>query len=161
MVGVNLHRDGGVLVDEYLRAAADLYAAGDIAWFPSALTGERQRIEHWRTALQQGRIAARNMAGQNVAYRSVPFFWTRQFDAGLVYVGHATSWDEIIFQGEVATQNFLACYVKGNRVQAVAGMNRDREMAAVEGLMRDDRMPTPDQFRGSTVNLPELLRNPG
>jgi NADPH-dependent 2,4-dienoyl-CoA reductase/sulfur reductase-like enzyme len=40
-----------------------LYAAGDIALFPSSPTGERQRIEHWWTALQQGRIAAHNMVG--------------------------------------------------------------------------------------------------
>ncbi|HEY7183485.1 MAG TPA: FAD-dependent oxidoreductase, partial [Blastocatellia bacterium] len=89
--GVELSDDGGVVVDEHLRATDGLYAAGDIARFPSPLTGERQRIEHWRTALQQGRIAARNMAGKNVAYGNVPFFWTRQFDAGLLYVGHATN----------------------------------------------------------------------
>ncbi|HKQ74913.1 MAG TPA: FAD-dependent oxidoreductase [Blastocatellia bacterium] len=151
--GVELSKDGGVVVDEHLRAADGLYAAGDIAQFPSSPTGERQRIEHWRTALQQGRIAARNMAGRSVPYTAVPFFWTRQFDAGLLYVGHSTSWDEIIFQGDVPAQNFLAFYVKGNRVRAVAGMNRDQDMAAVEGLMRDDRMPTPDQLRGATVNL--------
>jgi NADPH-dependent 2,4-dienoyl-CoA reductase/sulfur reductase-like enzyme len=157
LVGINLHKDGGVIVDEHLRAADDLYAAGDIAWFLSDLTGERQRIEHWRTALQQGRIAAHNMAGKNIAYNSVPFFWTRQFDSGLVYVGHATSWDEIIFQGDVPTQNFLAFYVKGSRIRAVAGMNRGREMAAFEGLMRDDRMPTPDQLRSGALmdGLPE------
>jgi len=158
LAGVNLHKDGGVVVDEHLRAAADLWAAGDIAWFPSALTGERQRIEHWRTALQQGRVAARNMAGEDVAYNGVPFFWTRQFDAGLLYVGHATSWDEIIFQGEMPTQNFLAFYVKDGRVLAVAGMNRDREMAAVEGLMLAGRMPTPDQLRGGTVNLRDVAQ---
>jgi NADPH-dependent 2,4-dienoyl-CoA reductase/sulfur reductase-like enzyme/nitrite reductase/ring-hydroxylating ferredoxin subunit len=158
--GVELSNDGGVVVDEHLRAAADLYGAGDIAWFPSPLTGERYRIEHWRTALQQGRIAAHNMAGKAASYDSVPFFWTRQFDAGLLYVGHATSWDEIIFQGDVSAQNFLAFYVRGIRVLAVAGMNRDRDVAAVEGLMRDDRMPTPDQLRSGIVNLPELLRNP-
>ena len=77
-----------------------------------------------------------------------------------LYVGHSTSWDEIIFHGDVSTQNFLAFYVKGNRVQAVAGMNRDRDLAAVEGLMRDDRMPTPDQLRRASVNLQELLHNP-
>ncbi|HEY7184501.1 MAG TPA: FAD-dependent oxidoreductase [Blastocatellia bacterium] len=146
--GVELSNDGGVVVDEHLRAADGLYAAGDIANFPS-MTGERQRIEHWRTALQQGRIAALNMAGRTISYDSVPFFWTRQFDAGLLYVGHVTNWDEIILQGDVSTQNFLAFYVKGNRVQAVAGMNHDRELAVVEGLMREDRMPTPDQLRGS------------
>jgi len=158
--GVDLSDDGGVVVDEHLRAADGLYAAGDIASFPSSMTGERQRIEHWRTALQQGRIAALNMAGRTVSYTAVPFFWTRQFDAGLLYVGHATNWDEIILQGDVSTQNFLAFYVKGNRVQAVAGMNRDRDLAAVEGLMREDRMPTPDQLRSGAVNLPELLSNP-
>jgi hypothetical protein len=97
------------------------------------------------------------MAGEDVAYNGVPFFWTRQFDAGLLYVGHATGWDEIIFQGDLPARNFLAFYVKGGRVQAVAGMNRDRDMAAVEGLMQDDRMPTPDQLRGTAVNLSELL----
>jgi NADPH-dependent 2,4-dienoyl-CoA reductase/sulfur reductase-like enzyme len=158
-VGVNLHNDGGVVVDEYLRAAADLYAAGDIAWFPSALTGERQRIEHWRTALQQGRIAARNMAGKNVAYSSVPFFWTRQFDSGLVYVGHATSWDEIIFLGDVSAQAFLAFYVKDGRVLAVAGMNHEREMAAIEGIMRLESLPPADQLRSGSVNSLELLRS--
>jgi NADPH-dependent 2,4-dienoyl-CoA reductase/sulfur reductase-like enzyme len=161
LVGVNLHKDGGVMVDERLRAADGLYAAGDIAWFPSALTGERQRIEHWRTALQQGRIAARNMAGENIAYNSVPFFWTRQFDSGLIYVGHTTSWDEIIFQGDVSAQAFLAFYVKDGRVQAVAGMNREREMAAIEELMRLESLPPPDQLRSGPVNFLELLRNPG
>jgi NADPH-dependent 2,4-dienoyl-CoA reductase/sulfur reductase-like enzyme/nitrite reductase/ring-hydroxylating ferredoxin subunit len=147
LVGVNLHKDGGVVVDEHLRATADLYAAGDIAWFPSAPTGERQRIEHWRTALQQGRIAAHNMAGKNIVYNSVPFFWTRQFNVGLLYVGHAASWDEIIFQGGVSAQAFLAFYVKDGRVLAVAGMNREREMAAIEELMRLESLPHPDQVR--------------
>ena len=159
LAGVSLHKDGGVVVDEHLRAADGLYAAGDVAWFPSALTGERQRIEHWRTALQQGRIAAHNMAGKNIAYDRVPFFWTRQFDAGLLYVGHAEKWDEIIFQGDVSARDFLGFYVKGDRVQAVTGMNRDREMAAVEGLMLDGRMPKPERLRSDTVNLTEVLRN--
>jgi NADPH-dependent 2,4-dienoyl-CoA reductase/sulfur reductase-like enzyme len=157
LVGVSLHKDGGLVVDEHLRAAADLYAAGDIAWFPSAPTGERQRIEHWRTALQQGRIAAHNMADKIIAYNSVPFFWTRQFDSGLVYVGHATSWDEIIFQGDVSAQAFLAFYVKDGRVPAVAGMNHEREIAAIEGLMRLESLPPPDQLRSGSVNFPELL----
>lgn len=159
--GVELSNDGGVIVDAHLRAADGLYAAGDIANFPSALTGERQRIEHWRTALQQGRVAAHNMAGKAISYDSVPFFWTRQFDAGLVYVGHAEKWDEIIIKGDVSAQNFLAFYVKGNRVLAIAGMNRDRDIAAFEGLMRVDRMPTTDQLKSENVNLQELLRNPG
>ncbi|HEX8142304.1 MAG TPA: FAD-dependent oxidoreductase [Pyrinomonadaceae bacterium] len=155
--GVQLHEDGGVYVDRHLLAADGVYAAGDIAYFPSLLTNERQRIEHWRTAQQQGRVAAHNMAGKAVEFDGVPFFWTRQFDAGLLYVGHAASWDEIIYQGDVPSQNFLAFYVKNDRVLAVAGMNRDREMAAIEELMRLHQMPTPDRLRHGPVDFPQLL----
>lgn len=157
--GVELHRDGAVLVDEYLRATDSMYAAGDIALFPSALTGERQRIEHWRTAEQQGRVAAHNMAGKEIAFDGVQFFWTRQFDAGLLYVGHAAGWDNIIYQGEASAQDFLAFYLKANRVLAVAGMNRDREMAAIEELMRLDRMPVPALLRNGPTYFLKLLKD--
>jgi NADPH-dependent 2,4-dienoyl-CoA reductase/sulfur reductase-like enzyme len=161
LVGVELHEDGGVYVDRHLRAADGVYAAGDIAYFPPSPTGERQRIEHWRTAQQQGRTAAHNMAGKNVEFGGVPFFWTRQFDAGLLYVGHAASRDEIIFKGDVTSQDFLAFYVKDDRVLAVAGMNRDREMAAIEELMRLDRMPAPARLRDGPVDFLGLLSDDG
>lgn len=134
--GVELDEAGGVVVDSRLRAADGIYAAGDIASFIDSRTRERIRIEHWRTAQQQGRTAARNMIGRDVEFDAVPFFWTRQFDAGLLYVGHAKSWDEIIYRGEVSSREFLAFYVKNDRILAVAGMNRDREMAEIEEQMR-------------------------
>jgi NADPH-dependent 2,4-dienoyl-CoA reductase/sulfur reductase-like enzyme/nitrite reductase/ring-hydroxylating ferredoxin subunit len=156
--GITLHQDGGVMVDEYLRAADGVFAAGDIAYFPHPVTGERQRIEHWRTAMQQGRIAAHNMAGKKIPYDSVPFFWTRQFDAGLLYVGHASSWDEIVYQGDVHARDFLAFYIKMGHVLAVAGMNRNREMAAAEELMRLGCMPTAEQLKGDAVSLEQMLK---
>ena len=151
--GITLHQDGGVIVDDHMRAADGIYAAGDIAYFPNPFTGERQRIEHWRTAMQQGRIAAHNMAGKEVSYDGVPFFWTRQFDVGLLYVGHAKHWDEIFYQGDLSARDFLAFYIKENRVMAVAGMNRDREMAALEELMRLDRMPAAAQLKDGSANV--------
>ena len=156
--GINLHKDGGVIVDKHLLAADGVYAAGDIAWFPSAATGELQRIEHWRTAEQQGRIAAHNMAGKTTEYDSVPFFWTRQFGVGLSYVGHATGWDEIVFQGELDSQKFLAFYVKDNNILAVAGMNNHRNLAAIEELMRVKRMPTVAEIKNGKADFPELLK---
>ncbi|HKY45857.1 MAG TPA: FAD-dependent oxidoreductase [Pyrinomonadaceae bacterium] len=156
--GLVLHQDGGVVVNEYMRAADGVYAAGDIAYFPNPLTGEAVRIEHWRTAMQQGRIAAHNMAGKKTAYEGVPFFWTRQFDVGLLYVGHAKRWDEIIYRGTVATRDFLAFYVEGGRVLAAAGMNRDQEMAAIEELMRLNQMPASDQLTDPSLSFQERLK---
>ena len=158
--GVELDESGAVVVDSRLRAAEGVYAAGDIASFVDTRRGKRERIEHWRTAQQQGRTAARNVVGRDVEFEGVPFFWTRQFDVGLLYVGRATSWDEIVYRGEVSSRDFLAFYVKDNRVLAVAGMNRDAEMAAVEELMRLDRMPAPEQLKWNGISLVEMLHIP-
>src|SRR5215204_394086 len=158
--GVELDHAGAVVVDSRLRAADGLYAAGDIVSFPDPRAGGHVRIEHWRTAQQQGRTAARNMLGRNVTFDAVPFFWTRQFDAGLLYVGHAPAWDEIIYSGDIASHEFLAFFVKDNRVLAVAGMNRDREMAAAEELLRLHHMPTGEQLQLNDVSLVEMLQAP-
>jgi apoptosis-inducing factor 3 len=156
--GVALDEDGGVFVDEYMRAADGLYAAGDIACFDDPRTGARARIEHWRTAQQQGRVAAHNMAGRHTTFDGVPFFWTRQFDTGLLYVGHAQSWDEIIYSGDVEACDFLAFYVRGGRALAVAGVNRDRDMAALEELLRLNLMPGAEELRAGVADFAELLR---
>ena len=155
--GVELDKSGGVIVDSRLRAADGLYAAGDIVNFADPRTGERLRIEHWRTAQQQGRVAARNMLGRDVSFAGVPFFWTQQFDLTLRYVGHAASWDEIVYEGDVRANDFLAFYIKDGRVLAAAGMNRDRELAAVEALMKLDRLPTRDQLKSGNVSVLDLL----
>ncbi len=60
--GVKLHKDGGVIVDEHLRAADGVYAAGDIAYFPNPRTGEHQRIEHWRTELGRDHFSGRRFS---------------------------------------------------------------------------------------------------
>lgn len=152
-----LQKDGSVPVNEYLQAAAGLYAAGDIARFPDAATGQPTRIEHWRLAEQHGRIAARNMLGQQVKFAGVPFFWTGQFDVKLRYAGRAQAWDEIIFQGNPDDWEFLAFYVRGDRVLAVAGCGRDRDMAAITELMRRQQMPSPDALRERALDWPAQL----
>ena len=158
--GVELDEDGAVVVDSKMCAGDGLYAAGDIVNFVDRRTKRRARIEHWRTAQQHGRIAARNMVGHDSVFDGVPFFWTRQFDIALLYVGRATSWDKIIYRGDVSSQDFLAFYVKHGRVLAVAGMNRDREMAAAEELMRLGRMPAVEQLKWDEMSLVDMLRAP-
>ncbi|MGF1515817.1 MAG: FAD-dependent oxidoreductase [Elainellaceae cyanobacterium] len=143
-------KDKSVPVDEYMRAGEGIYAAGDIATFPDWRTEEAVRIEHWQLAAQHGRAAARNMMEQQVPFRGVPFFWTGQFNLKLRYVGHVESWDEVIIEGDAESTDspeFLAFYRKGDRILAVAGINRDKEIAAISELMRLDKMPRPDAVR--------------
>ncbi|MGO9567701.1 MAG: FAD-dependent oxidoreductase [Desulfomonilaceae bacterium] len=155
--GIGLLPDGSLAVDEFFRAAEDVYAAGDIATFPLPHTGEKVRIEHWRTAQQHGRVAGHNMAGKKVAYTSVPFFWTNQVDLYFRYVGYAKEWDEIIINGDLDSQDFIAYYVKNSKVYAAAGNNREKEMAAIEVLMGLNKMPSPKELKGGKISLLKLL----
>jgi NADPH-dependent 2,4-dienoyl-CoA reductase/sulfur reductase-like enzyme len=158
LCGIALYDDGGIPVDEHLRVVDGLWAAGDVASFPDARSGEQVRIEHWRTAEQLGRAAARGMLGAQTAFAAVPFFWTNQFGEGLQYVGHTTGWDEILFDGRVADRDFLACYVSNGRITAAAASKRDRDMAAIAELMRTDRMPSVDTVRVGGIDWLARLR---
>jgi NADPH-dependent 2,4-dienoyl-CoA reductase/sulfur reductase-like enzyme/nitrite reductase/ring-hydroxylating ferredoxin subunit len=156
--GFQLNPDGSLSVDKHFRVAEDIYAAGDIASFMDWRTGENIRIEHWRLAEQLGRTAAHNMAGREVEYLSVPFFWTNQLGVNLRYVGHVTDWDDIIFQGDPSARNFAAFYVKQGKILAVSGCGSEVKMPAVAELMRVNQMPKPEELRGGPMDLEQRLR---
>ncbi|HEX8853186.1 MAG TPA: oxidoreductase C-terminal domain-containing protein, partial [Pyrinomonadaceae bacterium] len=59
--------------------------------------------------------------------------------------------------GNLDAHDFLAFYVKDGRVLAVAGMNREREMAVFEELFRLDRMPPASELRDGSKELAALL----
>jgi NADPH-dependent 2,4-dienoyl-CoA reductase/sulfur reductase-like enzyme/nitrite reductase/ring-hydroxylating ferredoxin subunit len=145
--GIERDKHDAIVVDRMLRAADALYAAGDIASYPLMGDGKPIRVEHWRVAQQHGRIAARNMLGRGDAYDAVPVFWTIQYMKRLDYVGHATEWDHIAVDGELDPPDFLAFYVRDGRVAAVAGFDRDSDMAALILLMQGRTDWTPEGLR--------------
>ncbi len=159
--GITPEPDGSLKVDEYFQVTTDVYAAGDIARFPDWRSEDGIRIEHWRTAEQHGRDAARNMLGkQTPVSQSVPFFWTKQVDVNIRYVGYMKEWDEIIVDGDVDSKQFIAFYIKHETVYAAAGCKRDKEMAAIHELMRLNKMPPTEEVRKGQVDfLANVSRN--
>ena len=144
--------DGGLLTNGQLQLADGLWAAGDVAAYPDARTGETVRIEHWRLAQQQGRTAARNIAseladGAAEAFDAVPFFWTGQFGLSLRYVGHAEDWDDVVVDGSLEEPSFLAYYLHEGAVRAVAAVGRDQDAAALHLLMMRGDAPSADAVR--------------
>src|SRR5699024_3960098 len=123
--------DNGVLVDEYLQTSAEgIYAAGDIANWPDATTGQRLRVEHWVLAGRHGQAAARNLLGEQRPFKDVPFFWSGHFDVKIRYMGPVEDWDETEVEGDVAAGDCLVRYKKNGTTLAVATVGRD--VAALE-----------------------------
>ena len=155
-------KDRSVIVNQYLQTEIEnIYAAGDLASFPYAPMAEHTRIEHWRLAAQHGRIAATNMLRQSdngektqsaTVNNIVPFFWSGQYDLKLRYVGHAEKWDEMFLDGNLDSPKFLAFYLLDGKVMAVAGINRDKEIAAISELMRLQKMPDAATVKNRQTN---------
>jgi 3-phenylpropionate/trans-cinnamate dioxygenase ferredoxin reductase subunit len=111
----------GILVDGRLEASAPgIFAAGDVAAQRHPTLG-RLRVEHWHNALEQGPAAARAMLGATTAFARLPYFFSDQYDAGMEYAGHAPAWDRLVVRGDPAQREFVAFWLREDRV--LAGMN--------------------------------------
>jgi NADPH-dependent 2,4-dienoyl-CoA reductase/sulfur reductase-like enzyme/nitrite reductase/ring-hydroxylating ferredoxin subunit len=135
-----LATDRGVLVNEFLETSVPgIYAAGDIAKWPDANTGQPVRVEHWVVAERQGQCAARNImhgqAGPRERFDAVPFFWSNHYDVAIGYVGHAEKWDTTDVEGEIASNDAAVKFRSGDRVLATATIFRDRESLESELAM--------------------------
>jgi len=91
---VDLARDAGlqvgrgIVVDAQLAtSAAGVWAAGDVAEFPSPISGELIRQETWHNAETQARVAAANMLGGHERCTQLPWFWSDQYDHQLQVCG--------------------------------------------------------------------------
>jgi 3-phenylpropionate/trans-cinnamate dioxygenase ferredoxin reductase subunit len=119
--------DNGVRTDARLRTSADgVYAAGDIANADHPVLGHPLRVEHWDTAIQHGKVVARNLLGQDAEHDALPYFFTDQYDLGMEYVGNPgpEGFDRVVVRGRTGGDDggqFTAWWLRGGRV--VAGMH--------------------------------------
>ncbi|WP_165187498.1 FAD-dependent oxidoreductase [Caulobacter soli] len=120
-----LAMDRGVMVDAAMRTSdPHVFAAGDIARYPSPVGGPPIRVEHWVVAERQGQAAAAAMLGLETAGEP-PYFWSAHYDLTIRYVGHAEDWHAIEVTGSVIDRDAEVAYLKDGRVVAVATVNRD------------------------------------
>jgi apoptosis-inducing factor 3 len=134
--GAGLELERGIVVDDRLRTnAPGVYAAGDIARWPDAHTGERIRVEHWVVAQRQGQTAARSMLGDTQPFQAVPFFWSQHYDVPINYVGHAERWDSVEVDGSIEARDCAVRFLLGGRTAAIATIYRDVQSLQAELAM--------------------------
>lgn len=119
-----LRTDNGIVVDDrLLTSAPDVFAAGDVARFPS-LSGALQRVEHFDHADSSGRHAGGNMAGADAAYRYVPFFWSDVFELGFEFAGSPAA-DWRLVTGTFESGSFVVEYTSAGELTGAFLAGRD------------------------------------
>jgi 3-phenylpropionate/trans-cinnamate dioxygenase ferredoxin reductase subunit len=159
-VDAGLEVDNGILADRRgVTSNPDVFAAGDVANQDHPVLGRRVRVEHYDNALKQGAAVAKSMLGSTDPVGDVHWFWSDQYDHNLQMVGHALSWDGIEVRGSLEDRNFVAFYMKDGVVEAVAGLDRGREVRRARDLVRARRPVDPAQLRDPDVDLKTLAKD--
>ena len=61
------------------------------------------------------------MLGDPSPFELLPYFFSDQYDVGMEYSRHATSWDEVVLRGDRDSGEFIAFWLVAGVV--IAGMN--------------------------------------
>ncbi|XP_045125782.1 apoptosis-inducing factor 3-like isoform X1 [Portunus trituberculatus] len=137
---------GYIPVNEHLETSIPgVFCGGDIAAFPLFIEGgEEVSIGHWQVALGHGHTAALNMTGQNVAVKSVPFFWTVLYGKSLRYTGYG-KYDNVIIGGDLENLSFIAYYCRGDKVVSLASLGKDPAAANYAEMLQQGKFLTKQQ----------------
>ena len=126
----------GIIVDERCTTAdPDILAAGDCTNHPNPLLDRRLRLESVPNAMEQARVAAANMLGQDRVYSSVPWFWSDQYDLKLQMVGFSADGDTTVTRGDPEARRFAVFHLKDGTLAAADAVNSPREFMACRQLV--------------------------
>jgi 3-phenylpropionate/trans-cinnamate dioxygenase ferredoxin reductase subunit len=144
-----LQTANGIIVDEYLQASLpDVFAAGDIALFPYQALGKQTRIEHWDNALNQGKLAGRNMTGAHEPYTHMPYFFSDLFEFGYEAVGEVDSRLEIFSDWQKENDTGVIYYLRDGKVRGAMMCNVWEKVDAARELIRKGKTVTRETLRG-------------
>lgn len=130
--GSGVQCDNGVTCDETLWTGVDgVYAAGDVANWYNPMLNERQRMENWTAAAEQGAAAARNALDPASAkpYSTVPYFWSDWYDSRIQFVGSPNADEVQLVDGDIDVEGrWVALYRRGERLIGALTVNGQTEI---------------------------------
>ena len=151
--------ENGIRVDELARTDdRAIVAAGDCTNHPSRLYGHRVRLESVQNAIDQAKIAALSLLGENQPYDSVPWFWSDQYDVKLQIAGLSQNHDQVVLRGDPSAHSFAAFYLRDGQLLAVDAVNSPKEFMLGKRLIMQRAAPSPEQLAETETELTELLK---
>jgi len=139
----------GIVVDEQLRSSRpEVYAAGDVANFPSAALGVRMRVEHEDAANSMGAAAGRAMAGQDTPFTHLPFFYSDLFDLGYEAVGELDARLTTVADWKTPFREGVIYYMNDGRVRGVLLWNRWGQLDNARALIAEPGPFRPGDLKG-------------
>lgn len=139
----------GIVVDGALRTSdPDIYAAGDVASFHNPAMDFRMRVEHENNANTMGTMAGKSMAGADIEYDHLPFFYSDLFDLGYEAIGELDGRMETIEDWKELGRKGVVYYLDGGRVRGVLLWNTWGKLDAARDLLAEPGPVDADRLTG-------------
>ena len=127
MAGLDI--GNGIEVNSFCQTSdPNIYAVGDVTWHFNPIYNRHIRLESVPNATEQAKTAAHHINGNPKPYKSLPWFWSDQFNLKLQIAGLSEGYDDIVIRGDKETsRSFAAFYFKGDALLAVDAVNSPRD----------------------------------
>ena len=149
--------DNGIVVNQQCQTSdPHIYAAGDCASFER--NGQRIRLESVQNAADQGDLVARIIAGEDLSYTALPWFWSDQYDCKLQIAGLNIGYTQTVLRAGVKPEGQSVWYYRDDRLIAVDAMSDPLSYAMGRKIISAGLHPTPGQIADSSVDLKSLAK---
>ncbi|MFL6633272.1 MAG: NAD(P)/FAD-dependent oxidoreductase [Massilia sp.] len=151
--------DNGICVDEFGRTSdPDIVAAGDCTSHYNPFYDRTLRLESVQNATDQAKAAAKTLCGKLEPYKSLPWFWSDQYDAKLQIAGLSQGYDSVVVRGDHReARSFAAFYFQNGKLIAVDAINRSKEYLMARRWLAEGRTPAPERLADESLPVQELM----
>ena len=159
LIAAGANGGNGIDVDDLCRTSLPhIYAIGDCAAHANSYAdGAVIRLESVQNANDQGTTVARDITGNPVPYKAVPWFWSNQYDLRLQTVGLSIGHDATVTRGDPATRSFSVVYLKQGRVIALDCVNAVKDYVQGKKLVETGAVIAPERLADTGLLLKELI----
>ncbi|MEI6842955.1 MAG: FAD-dependent oxidoreductase [bacterium] len=131
----------GIVTDEYLQtSASDIWSAGDIAEYKDILLEENVIMGNWVNAVEQGRVAGRNMTGAHDPFKFVSFYTTQGFGISIAFVGDvAYGANRVVLpRGSKEINSYSQVVMVGDELVGATMINRTGELTTFSKIIKNN-----------------------
>ena len=154
-LAAGLDCDNGIRVNTLCQTSdPGIYAAGDCCSF--SRDGQQIRLESVQNAADQGDLIARVLAGEDVSYNALPWFWSDQYDCKLQIVGLNLGHDRTVVRPGASESSRSVWYYRGDRLLAIDAMNEPKSYAFGRKILESGKSPAPETVADPATDLKAL-----
>jgi len=153
-----LEVENGICVDTAMKTnMPNIYAIGDCTRHHNPHYNRLVRLESVQNAVDQAKVAAKAICGEEVSYDTIPWFWSDQYEVKLQMVGLAEGADEVVVrQEEGEGHKFSIWYFRGDALLAVDAVNNAKAYVLGTRFIKSRQLIDRRKLVDPTVNLKQI-----